>query len=94
MKRLLDRGAMNRTPVKQHKLVEPVAPSLPGSRKKTCEPESLPFEEIDFSEPGQMGVSEQIPDAHCQALSTGKRGSRASAASPFEGHRGFANAIP
>ena len=64
---------MNGTPIEYHKLLKAVAPSLARTRKKTCEPESLPFERVNFNKFGQMAVSEQVPDAHGQVFRAGKR---------------------
>ena len=78
---------MNGTPIEYHKLLKAVAPSLARTRKKACEPESLPFERVDFNKFGQMAVSEQVPDAHGQVFRAGKRRDRASVASALEGDR-------
>ena len=78
---------MNGTPIEYHKLLKAVAPSLARTRKKACEPESLPFERVDFNKFGQMAVSEQVPDAHGQAFRAGKRGYRTPLSPALEGDR-------
>ena len=88
-KRLLDRQAMNRTPVENHELEKTVPTSLAGAREKPAKPDSLSGKIIDLEEPGQISTAKQVPDANRQAFGSWKRGNGRAVTPALEGYGGI-----
>src|SRR5215207_8751566 len=61
-KRLLDRQAVNRTPVKNHELGKTVSTSLSRAREKSAKLDSLSSKIINLEKLGQISATKQVPD--------------------------------
>ena len=88
-KRLLDRQAMNRTPVENHELEKTVPTSLSGAREKSAKPDSLSGKIINLEKLDQISTTKQVPDANRQAFGSWKRGNGIAVAPALEGYGGI-----